>query len=119
MIEPRKDMIPWEPAATFEGHGFVVIVSVQKSGTSRPRFSIQAGRRAKDEPEKILTHIGIMVDDHRLDPNSSRIEFLNDPVDLANLIEDAGEYIRTQLERSRQDWLDQREEEPPQRAMGQ
>ena len=106
--EIRKEQLPWEQAATFEGKGFVVIISAQY-GQGRPRYSLEIGRRAKDDPNKILHHIGILVDDSKLVEHSPEIEFLNDPLELANLIEDAGNWIRDQLERSRKEWINRKQ----------
>jgi hypothetical protein len=97
-------MPPWKQVAAFEGRGFVVIVSVQY-GLGRPRYSLEIGRRHKEDRNKILHHIGLLVDDSKLREDSPEIEFLNDPIELANLIEDAGNWIRDQLERSRKEWL--------------
>lgn len=107
MNEFSREQNPWEQVATFEGKGYVVIISVQY-GHGRPRYSMEIGRRHWEDRNKILHHIGILVDDSRLQEDRAEIEFLNDPVDLANLIEDAGNWVRDQLERSRKEWLDRR-----------
>lgn len=109
MNENRPESTPWKQVATFEGTGFVVVVSTQESwGGGRPRYSMEIGRKVKEDPGRILHHIGILVDDSRLRDDSSEVEFLNDPSQLANLIEDAGNWIRDQLERSRRQWIEQR-----------